>query len=349
MSSPYKIWNRSGLLFGKMWEDSEVEMELAKRIVKERGECRVLAIASSGDTSFAVASIPGVTVESTDINPAQVWLCQLKQGILEELGTEALVKGLYSDVRSVFERIKFHLPGDCRDFWEQNLYLLKDGFHRAGRIDRMMSFWAWLFSKLVVSRNDIDQRLLCEDPIIQRELVDEQWCGWKWDWGIKIAFWQPILRFVYGRDLIEGLPADFSAQISTRLMHFLTGFEAKTNPYLWQTFAKGELGWAAHPYLSNWGPVDFSQGTIAQRVQGCHQKYDLLLLSDILEVAPPRQSRSLLQAIQSSAAPGAKVCLRFMAPRIRVWPDLEFLENRSMALGKSDRAFFCNHIQLYRV
>ena len=349
MTSLKEAWTRGGLLFGKMWEDALVEMELARQIVDQNGVCRVLSVASSGDTSFALASVRGVEVQSTDINPAQICLCEPKQVIMSELGPQALRDDLYRDARPTFYRLRSQLPLPCRNFWDAHNYLLTDGFHRAGRVDRMMSFWLWLFSKLVVSRTGIDALLCCHKPCLQRELVESQWQGWKWQWGIRFAFWKPLLRAVYGRELADRLPANFAQEMSRRLLRFLTDFQANSNPYLWQAFAEAELGPVQAPYLKAWGPVEFFQGTVEEHVERRSHNYDFFVLSNILEVADSSQRSSLLKAIRRAAQPGALVCLRFMAPRPPTWPELEYLEEESLESGEKDRAFFCNHFQLYRM
>lgn len=349
MKSLSETWTRGGLLFGKMWEDALVEMGQAQQIVEREGACKVLSIASSGDTSFALASLPGVEVQATDINPTQIWLCELKQAILREFGREALKQHLYGDCRPLFRHIRTQLALPCRSFWDAHEFLLRDGFHRAGRVDRMMNFWLWLFSKLVVSRAGISTLLNCEDPAFQRELVESQWRGWRWDLGIRVAFWRPILRAIYGRELADRLSPQFGRQMSHRLLRFLTDFEARTNPYLWQTFAQSKLGPTRAPYLNQWGPVDFIPGTVEEHVTRRPERYDLFVLSNILEVANRSQCLSLLKTVRSAASPGALVCLRFMAPRPPVWPEEIYLKHESQMAGLKDRAFFCNHFQFYKL
>ena len=338
------MWTRSGLLFGKMWEDSDVEYKLLQQVLARKGKCRALCIASSGDTAFHLASAGQAEITAFDINPSQLSLCRLKQAILSQGGGKALADLLYSDARPALG--VYRLPEECGIFWQRHEALLKSGFHRAGRVDKMMAFWVWLFSKLVVSRSRIDQLLSCADLDQQKALVDGQWRGWKWDLGLKVAFWPPILRAIYGSELVSGLPPDFGEQIGQRMVRFLTEFEADKNPYLWQTFGPPRLGRSLPPYLKSWGMVNFQAGTIEQVAEG---PYDLFTLSNILEVASPSQIQELLESVLKSAAPGALVCLRFMAPRPRVWKDQEYLEEESSEATRSDRAFFCNGIQLYRM
>ena len=341
------IWNRSGLLFGKMWEDPELEAELLAEQIERKGSVEALCVASAGDTAFFLASQREAKVTAIDINPAQIHLCHLKQAILSREGGLGLKERLYRDA-SVPKEIEGSLPEETRDFWRTHSTILSRGLNRAGRVDRMMSFWVKLFSYFVVSRQKIGALLSSSSPLEQRELFEESWKNWKWDLGFRLAFQKWILRWVYGSELIEKLPPDFQEKMKVRVEHFLTTFPASDNPFLWQTFSEGELESSPTPYLERFGPVEFRVGTLKEQALSSKKRFDFIALSNILEVAGATQCQETLMWLRRLAQPGALLCLRFMAPRPPVFSELEFLAEESERLAKADRACFCNLIQVYR-
>ena len=212
-----------------------------------------------------------------------------------------------------------------------------------------MAFWLRLFSRFFVSQKRIQELLSSSSPAEQRKLFGDTWKNWKWDLGFRLAFQRWILRWVYGRELIENLPTDFRQHMQTRVEHFLTAFPALENPYLWQAFNTEKFGRTFPPYLESFGQVDFRIGTLEEQISASLKRFDLLALSNILEVANPSQLQETQTLLHQATKPGAQICLRFMAPRPPVFTEFQYLVEKSQTLSKSDRACFCNQIQIYRV
>jgi S-adenosylmethionine:diacylglycerol 3-amino-3-carboxypropyl transferase len=336
-----QLWNKSGLLFGKMWEDPKVEQDL----MWQDNARRVLCVASAGDTAFALASRKGVRVTALDINPAQVHLCRLKQALLE-VGT--LPTALQTDARRLLEHVEPILDFDTHQFWQRHRDLLKSGVTRCGRVDHVMSLWAWLFRFLLVSEEKVRELLNSDDPAHQRALFRQHWDGRLWRWAFRIILHPLVLGRVYPKEFVRLLPADLAQTMRKRMVSFLTGAPAKTNPYLWQTFLPQETNAPRPPYLDSHGRVTFRIGTVASAVRE-RGKYDFFALSNILEVASPKMCASTLAAVKAMARPGALVVLRFMFCRPPVWPQAEYLETESTEAQPKDRAFFCNEFQIYRM
>lgn len=335
------LWNKSGLLFGKMWEDPEVEREL----MWHDNSRRVLCIASAGDTALALASDKGVKVTALDINPAQIHLCRLKQALLT-CGT--LSTALRTDARRLFEHVEPLLDEDTRQFWTRHRKLLKSGLCMCGRVDFVMSLWARLFRFFLVSEEKVREMLESDQTSRQRELFRREWDGRLWRWAFRLALNPLLLSFIYPPEFVRLLPRNLTEVMRERMKEFVTGAPAKTNPYLWQTFLPEEADAPRPPYLDSHGSVSFHIGTIETVVRH-RTRFDFFALSNILEVASPEQCAATLRAIRSVARPGALAVLRFMFPRPPVWSDVEFLREESERARAHDRAFFCNEFQVYRL
>jgi len=336
-----ELWNRDGLLFGKMWEDATVEQKLLDRVAP----CRAFSIASAGDTALALAANPNAEITALDINPAQIHLAQLKQALLREHITP---KGLlYQDVRPHLASVR--LPADTRAYWQKNSHLLKHGFHLAGRVDRFMNLYLRIFKLLFVSEEKIEALLQCNDPERQEHLFRTQWNKWSLHWAVKLALNRWLLRLIYPEQLVRALPPDFPSQMRERMERFLTAFPAEANPYLRQTLQPKGPGRAPPPYLQAWGEVDFQVGTLAEIPDRQNRKFRFFHLSNILEAASPQLLEETRREVERLAAEDALVILRFMAPRPPVWEYGGFLEQESKDASEADRAFFCNQIQIYRL
>jgi S-adenosylmethionine-diacylglycerol 3-amino-3-carboxypropyl transferase len=345
-------WSAGGLLFGKMWEDPLAERHLLEQLPGpgtpgERAHpCSVFCVASAGDTAFALASDPRVTVEACDINAAQVQLCHLKQALLKE----HLLRGvLETDARPALNRVAGHLPEPTQHFWQRHSGRLRWGLHRAGRVDRSMALLAFLFRTVWAQRGAVEQLLACADVSRQAELLERRWRSPRWTWAFKLALNPLLLKLIYGRALTQDLGPDFPALMQSRMEAFLTAAPAAENPYLWQTLVGHYGPTQGAPYLQDWGQVAFHTGAVSNYLDSKPSSYDFFALSNILEVASPELLQSVLASVLRAARPGALLCLRFIIPRAPVYPSLEFLPEASLRCASMDRAFFCNSFQVYRL
>jgi S-adenosylmethionine:diacylglycerol 3-amino-3-carboxypropyl transferase len=336
-----QLWSQSGLLFGKMWEDPEVE----RNLMRQDNARKVLCIASAGDTAFALASTKGTRVTAFDISSAQIHLCRLKQALLE-VGT--LPTALTTDARRLLEHVEPLLDDSTREYWRRHKSLLKNGITMCGRVDLAMKLWGRLFRLFLVSESKVREMLSSDDPERQRFLFKQEWDSQIWRWAFRIALHPMFLNRVYPKEFVRLLPANLTEVMRHRMEAFLTNIPARSNPYAWQTFLPQEPTAPRPPYLEQHGSVTFQVGTISSAVR-TRVKFDFFALSNILEVASAKDCSATLAAVKALARPGALVVLRFMFPRPPVWPEAEHLETESLAAKKADRAFFCNEFQIYRM
>lgn len=342
--SPEQLWAKRRFLFGKMWEDSAVERGLFERLV---GQGRVLSIASAGDTALHLAGATGSVVQAIDINPGQIHLCRLKLALLRSMRPPDFARLLVHDARSEARQVLSSLPPDSAEFWRDNLSLLEGGTSRAGRVDRLMAWWLRLFHFFLLAPDRCERFLQLDQPEHQVSVFEREWTGRRWRAAFRLILNPALLALVYGREFVKQLPSDLESIMRLRMEAFLTRTPARNNPYLWQTFAPSRIPPVLPPYLADWGEVSFSVGSLESLSSS--DRFDFFHLSNILEVAGQPQIERLKNDLQARAQPGAIVVLRFMCPRAPVWPEFQFLNEESRAASELDRAFFCNHFQVYRI
>ncbi|KAL6056522.1 Gamma-glutamylcyclotransferase [Balamuthia mandrillaris] len=132
----------SVVAFSNMNEDYQVELEALHHLLsyspkggeEEEGprSLRVCCVASSGETSLCLLSLPEVSaVEAVDLSEWQVHLCELRRAALLHLGTaeeQLRLFGMDPAVRregdeqarlALYDRLREHLPAKTREAWDQ--------------------------------------------------------------------------------------------------------------------------------------------------------------------------------------------------------------------------------------
>ena len=349
-----EAWREGRLLFGKMWEDPASEIALLRlqekrhRATKSRRPLRVLSVASSGDTAFSLAAHTSEPVTAVDLNPAQIHFCRLKQALLEHLNTEEICEILYGDATVGMNRVLPFLPETSQKYWLGHSKTLRRGLHLAGRVDRSMDFLRRLFQTMVTPPARLFELLEQSDLESQRTTYQRHWNSWKWRLGLKVALHPWVLSLIYGREMVAALPSNAQKAMADRMERFVCDSPARHNPYLWQTFAGRYRSLQDVPaYLENFGEVNFFCADITERLEAEPDCYDLFTFSNILEVSDSGAALRLMRAAQARANPGALFCFRFMLERPTLFPEQAYRKDLSRMCHQKDRAFFCNHFQVY--
>lgn len=344
MSQQTDAWEQGDLLFGRMWEDPRAELRLLQEL--PRG-AQVMCVASAGDMALRLAAEP-VEVDAVDLNPAQIHLCLLKQAMLLGLSRQEFAESLGLDAQAGAARILSGLPLATQDYWQKHRSKLKRGLHLCGRVDRMMETFRRLFRQFIVSSTHVDELLSEVSLKRQSEIFEAHWQSWRWDFGLRISLNRILLTLIYGRNMVERLPADYRQQMVARMQHFLTASPASQNPFLWQTFGSTKPR-TPLPYMAKHGVVNFVCSDMTKFLVARPQRYDLLVFSNILEVSSDEERRALMDSITHSAKPGAILCFRFMMDRPPITRRFHLDWKLTGECRSLDRAFFCNQFQIYRV
>jgi S-adenosylmethionine-diacylglycerol 3-amino-3-carboxypropyl transferase len=351
------------VVFGQVREDAAVEVAaLALREPPETAFC----IGSGGCTAFSLLIGAPEKLDVVDINPAQVYLLELKRAAFENLPYPDMLRCMTADARPAYPALRPCLTPEASAFWDQRGGLLVRGLNRCGIIDRKLRQAMRLFLPLLLGRARIEAMFSAPDLSTQRRFYQRHWDNWRWRAVFRWALSRPVLRLVYGQQFVEQVPADFPRLMKQRVDAAFLDTPLRENGYLWQAF------------LGRYPPCDaglplYLQREHHDRVRTGMARVNLahgdaagwlaeqppasigfFALSNILEVTTPAYTERLVEAILQAAKPGAVVCTRSIFPPgtdglCRYQGRLTRDDERSEKLAQLDRSLFCRFIQVLRV
>jgi S-adenosylmethionine-diacylglycerol 3-amino-3-carboxypropyl transferase len=349
------------VVFGQVQEDPAVELAALARC---EPAATVFCVGSGGCVALWLLSARPAAVHAVDINPAQIHLIELKRAAFRELSREDLVAALTSDAGPFYGGLRSSLSPQARAFWDARRPLLSSGLNHCGALDRKL-VWMRRALHLLLGRRRQESMLGEPDAAAQRRFYHERWDDWRWKLLFRWGLSRPVLRLVYDRALLDGLPRDFARIMKEQVDAAFLGSPIRENGYLWETFlgrpapdASGLPIYLQRPHHAivreGLSRLNLACADAAEWLEACPPaSIGFFALSNILEISAPDYRRRLALAIRRAARPGALVCIRFLvpAPREGVFPREAGLspdEGLSVELARLDRSPFCRFLQLWR-
>jgi S-adenosylmethionine-diacylglycerol 3-amino-3-carboxypropyl transferase len=319
----------SGLVFNQAWEDPLVD----RRALALTPADVLFTLASAGDNTLASALDGPQKIYAVDLNPAQVYLLQLKIAAAQRLPYaefwHLFSLGPAPRARAIYHgQLRAHLTPAARGFWDGRLNLLRSGLSRAGSFGCAL----WLlrsYLKVVCGPAALeaffDQPSMPEQAEYYRRRIHGPW----WNPLAKpLAAWLPVL-LLFGahphqaRRIRGQAFADF---LAAGIGKALTTLPARDN-YFWQQAFLGRYRTPpdyARPEnferLKQSVPViethlDRAQDVLRDLPRGRVTHFNLLDAPDWLS---PAETLELWDLIRRAARPGAKVLFRTIDPAYRV-------------------------------
>ena len=361
MAEPARAWREGPLrslkrgpkvVFAQVREDVSLESSFA------RG--RTLCIASGGDTAFSLLATGAEGVVAVDINPAQVWLVQLKLAAIRELPYDSLLNAMTGDARSGFAQVRASVPCEAAAYFDRHRRDLERGLQNCGDVERNFPRLVRLFEFCVVRRRYVDALLALENPSDQSSLFAARWNSWRWRAANNVAFSRMAVRLALGAGFARAGPGSFATEFRDSMARVLADIPAASNPYVWQTFRgrypPGVLPpWltetgieALRPRLERLSPV---VGDVAEVLRAsASEPFDLVCLSNVLDGATDDYRRALVDSILVGTRPGSTVIRRsfFDSGLSLVEVGRGRLKTKDIP-DWTDRSFFCRHVEIVEV
>jgi S-adenosylmethionine-diacylglycerol 3-amino-3-carboxypropyl transferase len=305
------------VIFSQVREDTAPERWLLTQLSPNP---RAFVIASGGCTALNLLSAGAGSVTACDINPAQIHLLELKKAVLQRLHGTTLLSAFLENADTAYQIVRSALPEATRNFWEAHTPSLGRGLNRTGRLDRQLERAMSLF-RIFVHREPTVRRMLdFTDLPAQTAFYKASWDNSRWRFALWLALQRPALRLVYGETILERLPADFAAQLKSQVSAAFTGSPSAENSSLWQSFLPDRLPrseaqfpfYLRHlerlrPALANLHCVTADAATALEAAE----PFDLIALSNILDIVPLEYAERLSAATFHASRPGTFVVLRF--------------------------------------
>ena len=367
------IWSKGNLgkrgaqpqvVFAQVREDAAIELEILRS--RPAGET-AFCIASGGCTALTLLLARPQKLHVIDVNPAQVFLVELKRAALLHLSYSQMLRTMTRDARPDYAPLRLHLSAAAQEFWDAHCDSLSHGLNGCGMIEkRLRQIMRWL--PLIQSRRNIRRLFTAKTLGEQRRVYQKLWNHARWKAAFEILLSRPILKVVYGDQFMNAVPPRFARQIKWRMDEAFMRHLIGQNPYLWQTFQ------GIYPPHQNGLPF-YLQSEDFPIVQSELPKMHLAIadaalyleaqtpesvgffaLSNILKITSPAYSARLMRAVFRAAKPGAKVCLRSIFPFDETSMRQSFANSKldfqwlpASDYENRDRSFFCVNIRVLQV
>lgn len=356
-----EVWVRGGaatspVLFGQVREDARVEVELLRtRLQRSPGEA-AFCIGSGGCTSLALLACAPQKLCVVDVNPAQIFLIELKRAAFAHLSRREMLDAMQRDARPYLPILRSYLSDGARDFWDARQKTLAHGCNGCGVADRGLRLVARLLP--MVQGRRTRTMFGFRDLAQQRRYYEMQWDNALWRAAFALALSRPVLRLAFGR-LANHAPRGFPALMKARVDACFTDFPIRENPYLWQTFraryspdARGLPPFlradAHNAIVANLPRMELHAIDALRWLEATPGKFGFFALSNILEVSTREFGSRLLEAVAHASLPGAIVCLRAIFPAQLPPSVLVADETLSAPARQLDRSPFCREIRVLR-
>ena len=322
------------VFFSQVREDPKLDVELIKSTGRP---CRVLMIASGGDSVCQLATLDEVTsIDAVDANTSQISLNKIKLSLLKFSPENRLRilghESMDSDIRrQIIEEICRELKINITDFGPVELSA-EYGLDFTGRYEQLF----------VGIQSELKSRgIRLSDLLINSSVLKEIFGDY---------FDLDLLVKIFGKEATQNPRQSFSNHFLEQTNDFINRPEGLKSPFLTQmlfgTFGPEVYEWLKHPALNSadLNQVIFHQSLmIDYLLKAPDSSYDFIHLSNILDWLSEEEASTLLRQAHRVLKRGGKVIVRQLNSSLNI----ESLEGgfywdkeRSEALNKMDQSFF---------
>jgi len=356
--------------YGQCWEDTEVVLDALK--IRPGETC--LSIASAGDNSLALLSCDPARVIAIDLNPAQLYLTELKARAIEHLSYEQVLclfgyrRCQDEDLapRFLFSQVSPYLSEAAREFFQDNESAIESGIAASGKFERYFAIFRETLLPLVHSKRTIEELLRPGKSLMERrEFFEKRFMTWRFRLLLAIFFSNTVMGAL-GRDpsffkYVDSSLPDF---LRSSIEYALVEQDPSQNPYL-SYILLGRFGEVLPFWLqkNNYEAIkrNINRLTIKRAsLEDFLMSYpvsasaiDCFNLSDIFEYMSVDSYRQALALIQTRCAKGARLAYwnMLVSRHAEAGYDLAInaRENESRELYRRNRTFFYTDFVLEEV
>ncbi len=338
--------------YANCWEDAEV---LLKGLNLEKGK-RILSIASAGDNSFSLLATEPKLVVAFDLNPAQLYLVELKKLAIQHLTREEAIAFLGFTENEhrlkIYESFKPELSSEAFDFWEKNKIFIQTGVIHCGKFEKYFELFSKRILPFIHTKKRTSILLSKKSAEEQKQYYDQKWNTWRWRLLFKIFFSKAVMG-KKGRDpqFLKEVKLSVGTFIFNKAAKQLSSTLAQDN-FILQYNLTGNFGSLLPHYLleENYGIIknqlsklEIFKGSTDDAIAQ-YGKFDGMNLSDIFEYMDTKIFEEIGKSLHAGLNENGTIGYwNLMVPR-RLSKDLptlfEFNEVISKELTSTDKGFF---------
>lgn len=330
---------KNAVVYSNVWEDPELNRQA---LLVKPGES-VLSITSGGCNSLCLLLEDPSRVVSIDLNPAQLSMLEFKRAAIMELDYEDFLESLgvpfyKTPLRHepeyrirLYEKIKKLMPDYARDFWDQNLDLIRKGIFWCGKVEAFFDFYMKIL-KFLYDFPVLEKLFLCPDLKTQRQMYREM-NKRKWRFLNSCLLNHTVLSLVKGRHsfaMVED--RDLSKNLSRKIDRGMTNFFNPENYFMCLMFLGGHRSRKfMSPYLleenfpkmkKNIGCLEIYLGTVNDVLNKYGKaSFDKQNLSNIFEWMDHEFFNGVIDDVVALSRPGGRLCYRYTLAKPRLLND----------------------------
>lgn len=340
--------------YANVWEDAAI---LREGLRIRPGE-KVLSIASAGDNCFALLLSDPALVVAADLNPAQLYLIELKMSAIRALDYHELPAFLgfrpAENRLETYRKLAPALSEKARQFWEERPETIQSGVIYDGKFERYFQLFSRRILPLIHSRKTTEALLAPKSAEAQEKFYRERWNTWRWRLLFRIFFSKWVMGKV-GRDpaFLKEVEVTVGKHIFLKAEAQLSSVAAQRN-FMLRFNLCGDFGDLLPDYLADPGQLELIKTRLdrIQLFQGYAQDagtafgpFDAMNLSDIFEYMDEVIFRETAMKLKEISNPGARIGYwNLMVSRrlSRILPEIFEYYPESQDLTRRDRGFYYN-------
>lgn len=362
----------SKIVYSNVWEDPELN-RLALRIKPNKN---ILSITSGGCNSLCLLLEKPNSLISIDLNPAQLSMLELKKAAIKKLDYQQFITILgvpfidqdlscYESERlDLYKSIKSDMPQYARDFWDENLQLIKEGVMMCGKVEKFYKFYRKMLG-LLYNKEELLKLFQTDDINHQRE-VYQTFRKRRWRALHRILLNRRILSLVKGSHSFAQVDFDdFAGNLNKKLNRAMNSFYNPDNWFMSLIL----LGAHYHkrgvsPYLleenypilkEHINKLHIYKGTVEDVLKKWGSDYiDYFNMSNIFEWMTNEEFNEIIRQIIKLGTSNARMAWRYTLARPRELDasnlsKLQYEPELSKKLFKQDRAFIYESFHVYHI
>lgn len=335
------------------WEDAY----LLSSNLKVDNNSTVLSIASGGDNSlYLLASNPKQMI-CVDLNPAQIYLTELKTVAIRELPLSSYLNLLgfttFTNRKVLYKEIEAHMSQEAQNYWRGHFQWIEKGVIHQGKFEKYIRLFSNRLLPFVRSKKKIVALTTVKSEQEQSDFYHQQWNTWNWRLLFRL-FFNRFLMSRTGRDpeKFNEVKEDIGKVLWERTASHFQSTLAQGN-YILEYIMNGKFI-ELPPYLKayddckQWlqkNDIIYFHGGFEQALT-IHPEINRMNLSNIFEYMDQATFQELTQKIDESIKEDSRLCFwNFAVPR-----ELNHLSTiESIPVPRElDRGFFYHAFHCYK-
>lgn len=353
----------NSIRYSQCWEDTELML----KALNIKQDDVVFSIASGGENVFALMTQTDNFVHAIDYNLSQIYIIKLKLAALKRLSFDDYIEFIgikKSNIRiEIFIEISYDFSDDSKDFFLDNLEIIKKGIIHVGKLDKYLRIFSKYILPFFVSKSKIKKAVNSSNNEFRYKIFQKVWNNWRYRLLGEVFFGQKVMQktgrhevmFKYNDEKKTG------AVYLDRAKKFLSKGAIHQNPYM-DYILSGNYHNNLHFYLQKQNfdklkrknNVEFHHSDILSYFKSmpddCFDKFNL---SDVFESMNVEETNVIFEEILRVSKPNARLIF-WNNLVIRDVPEnlkLNFVQDIELEekLKPSDKVFFYERFYIYKI